>query len=96
MANLVLINPLEVPEGRDDEFIESWKAVRDFVSRRKGFVSTALHRSLNPKARFRFVNVALWDTSEDFRAAIGSEEFRELRKDFPFCAYRELYEVIHE
>ncbi len=96
MANLVLINPLEVPESRDDEFIESWKAVRDFVSRRKGFVSTALHRSLNPKARFRFVNVALWETSEDFRAAIGSEEFRELRKDFPFRAYRELYEVIHE
>ncbi len=96
MANVVLINPFEVPEDRDDEFVESWKALRDFVSRRKGFVSTALHRSLNPKARFRFINVALWETPEDFQAAIGSEEFRELRKDFPFPAYRELYEIVHE
>lgn len=96
MANLVLINPFEVPEGRDGELIESWKAVHNYVSRRKGFVSTALHRSLNPKARFRFINVALWETAEDFHAAIGSEEFRELRKNSTFPAYRELYEVVHE
>ena len=96
MANVVLINPFEVPEDRDDEFIESWQAVRDLVKRRKGFVSTALHRSLNPQARFRFVNVALWETADDFYAAIRSEEFRELRKGSPFPAYREIYEVVDE
>ncbi len=96
MANVVLINPFEVPEDHDDEFIESWQAVRDLVKRRKGFVSTALHRSLNPKARFRFINVAVWETAEDFYAAIRSEEFKELRKGSPFPAYREIYEVVDE
>ena len=36
-----------------------------------GYVSTRLHRSSDPDARFRFVNVAEWETAEAFGAALN-------------------------
>ena len=91
---VVLINPFAVPEGVDDEdFLDGWQRAADYVRQQPGFLSSRLHRALAPGARFRFINVAEWASPEDFRAAVGSEEFRELARDagpnFPA-----LYEVV--
>ena len=92
--SVVLINPFEVPEGVDDEsFLEGWQRAADYMRQQPGFLSTRLHRALAPGARFRFINVAEWASPQDFQAAVGSEEFRELARDagpnFPA-----LYEVV--
>ena len=94
MANVVLINPFEVPEGKEEEFLTGWEAARDFMQRQKGYVSTRLHRSLDPKARFRFINVAEWATAADFQAALNHPDFVKLRAATPFAHYPSLYEVI--
>ena len=94
MPNAVLINAFEVPEERDEEFLAHWEAARRFMERQPGYVSTALHRSLDPTARFRFVNVAQWETPAAFQAALSHPEFVELRRVLPFAHHPSLYQVI--
>jgi heme-degrading monooxygenase HmoA len=69
VAEVTLINVFEVPEGALEEAIEGWEAARDFLSAEPGYISTALHQSLTDEARFRLVNVAVWESAEAFAAA---------------------------
>ena len=76
---VILINPFEVPDGTNDEdFLRGWERAAEYMRQQPGFVSTRLHRALAPDARFRFVNVAEWESPQAFQAAVGSEEFREI------------------
>jgi heme-degrading monooxygenase HmoA len=59
MDHVTLINPFEVPVGREDESVERWKQAADYLRQQEGFISTRLHQSLDPQAAFRFVNVAV-------------------------------------
>ena len=78
-VSVILINPFEVPDGtNDEEFLRGWERAADYMRQQPGFVSTRLHRALQPDARFRFVNVADWESPQDFQAAVGSEEFRQI------------------
>jgi heme oxygenase (mycobilin-producing) len=96
MSRVILINPFEVPEGREGEALALWDEAAGYMRRQPGFISTRLHRALSPGARFTFVNVAEWETAEHFQAAIGSDEFRKLsagsQERFPH--HPALYEVI--
>lgn len=58
MPNVILINPFEVPEGKEEEFLAQWHEAAAVLRNATGYVSTRLHESLDPKATFRFVNVA--------------------------------------
>ena len=79
--SVILINPFEVPDGTNDQdFLRGWERAADYMRQQPGFVSTRLHRALRPDARFRFVNVAEWESPQDFQAAVGSEQFREIAK----------------
>jgi heme-degrading monooxygenase HmoA len=78
-VTVILINPFEVPDGTNDEdFLRGWERAADYIRQQPGFVGTRLHRALRPDARFRFVNVAEWESPQDFQAAVGSEEFRQI------------------
>lgn len=66
---VTLINVFEVPEGKLDESIEFWKLSRDFLQTQPGYVSTALHQSIAPDAKFMLVNVAEWESAAAFMAA---------------------------
>ena len=95
MQNVVLINPFEVPDGKDDEFLAGWSAAAEYMSSRPGFVRMRLHRALSQDAAFRFVNVAEWASPGDFQAAVTSEEFRKLAAGGP-QGRPALYEVVRE
>ncbi len=93
-VSVVLINPFEVPEGTDDEaFLRGWQRAADFMQRQPGFLNSRLHRALRPDARFRFINVAEWESPQAFQAAVTSEEFREIAKDAG-PSFPALYEVV--
>ncbi|KPF75596.1 hypothetical protein IP78_13620 [Brevundimonas sp. AAP58] len=66
---VILINVFEVPEGQVEETIEAWEVARSFLSQQPGYVSTTLHRSITPDARFELINVAVWSSPEAFRSA---------------------------
>ena len=96
MAQAVLINVFEVPEGRDDEFLAGWEEAKRFMEQQPGYVSTALHRSLDHKARFRYINIAMWERPEDFTAALNHPIFVALRDATPFPHYPSVYTVIRQ
>jgi len=93
MANIVLINPFEVPPAADERFLAGWQAAADHLSGQPGFAGTRLHRALAADARFRFVNVAEWASPDHFRAAVTSEEFRRLVQGAP-AGSPSLFEIL--
>ena len=94
MSTVVLINAFEVPSGEDETFLRGWEAAREFMQRQPGYVSTRLHQSLDPAARFRFINVAEWASPADFQAALNHPEFVRMRQAVPFAHYPSVYQVI--
>ena len=92
--SVILINAFEVPEGTDDDqFLRGWERAANYMREQPGFVSSRLHRSLAPDARFRFINIAQWESPQSFQAAVGSEEFREIASGGPLGSPA-LYEVV--
>jgi quinol monooxygenase YgiN len=91
--SVTLINPFEIDPENDDRFLESWKKAADFMKRQPGFIKTNLHRSLSPDARFRFVNVAEWESPQHFMAAVQSPDFQALAQSAP-PNFPALYEVV--
>jgi heme-degrading monooxygenase HmoA len=96
MAQTILINAFEVPEGQDEAFLAGWEESRKIMARQPGYVSTRLHQSLDPEARFRYVNVAVWESPQAFQAALESRDFTANRERVPFTNYPSLYSVIRE
>ena len=66
---VVLINTFDVVPGKADEFVEVWEKARDFMREQDGYISTRLHQSLDQHASRRYVNVAHWQSTEQFLAA---------------------------
>ena len=93
MGNVILINPFEVGEGRDDDFLRGWQAAANYLRGQPGFIGTRLHRALAPDATFRFVNVAEWESPRHFQAAVTSEGFRRLAEGSA-PGHPSLYEVV--
>ncbi|MBJ3775519.1 antibiotic biosynthesis monooxygenase family protein [Acuticoccus mangrovi] len=67
---VTLINVFEVPDGRLAETVDAWHAARDFLVEQPGYISTELHEALGADARFSLVNVARWQSTGCFRAAM--------------------------
>ncbi|OLB65944.1 MAG: hypothetical protein AUI10_04630 [Actinobacteria bacterium 13_2_20CM_2_72_6] len=91
---VVLINAFEVPAGEDEAFLDGWQKAREFLRAQPGYLSTRLHRSLAPNADFRYVNVAVWESADAFRAATSQPEFRD--NSIPYKFHASLYEVVRE
>jgi heme-degrading monooxygenase HmoA len=88
----VLVNPFEVPPDADEAFIAAWIGVRDRVVGRDGYVGSRLHRSRDPRARFRFVNVAPWRDVDAFTAAVADPGFAEAARAIYHRAHPSLFE----
>jgi heme oxygenase (mycobilin-producing) len=96
MQPVTLINPFEVPAGEEERFLKAWHEIDQHLRRAPGFLSTRLHESLDPQAKFRFINIAQWESPQHFQAAISTEAFRQFFVAMPFTAYPALYQVIVE
>ena len=73
LANsVVLINAFEVPQGKEAEALASWQKARDFLQTQEGYISTRLHRNIDPNGKFHLINVARWRSAEDFHKATAN------------------------
>src|SRR3954447_24205847 len=79
-GSVTLINPFEVPAGREDEALAMWDRVAAYMRGRPGLLATRLHKAGAPGARVALVNVAEWASAEAFLGAAATEEFRELTR----------------
>jgi len=89
---VVLINAFEVPSGADESFLADWERAHDFLLGQPGYRSSQLHKSVELGADFRYVNVAVWDSEDAFRAATSRPEFRDITMDYPL--HSSVYEVV--
>lgn len=72
--SVILINPFEVPEGKESEALALWDMAAEFFRKQPGFISTRLHKAIVPWARFYLINVAEWESVQLYEAALNSEE----------------------
>ena len=96
METITVINPFEVPEGREQDALTMWEVFADYFRQQPGYVSTKLHRALNPDAKFHFINIAEWESAEAFQSALGNPELMEVAKTLPndIPHFPGVYEVI--
>lgn len=66
---VTLINLFTVPPGFEEQAIAAWEVARDFLSQQPGYISTELHQALSPEAPHALINVAKWESAEDFGSA---------------------------
>ena len=89
---VILINPFEVAEGKDDEFLAGWERARDFLREQPGYLGTHLHRSIYSPVEFRYVNRGMFATAEEFGRAVSDPGFP--GRAMPYKAYPMLYEIV--
>jgi heme-degrading monooxygenase HmoA len=99
IMSVTLINPFEVPPGREEDAVAYWERCADVLRRQPGFISAHLHRAIMPGARFALVNVAEWESAEHFQSAVSTSEFQAAAttgaSDFPhFPAMYDLVRTI--
>ena len=93
-SGVVLINPFEAGPGREAECLAMWNRAADLLRTKPGFRSTALHESMSPEARFRYVNVAVWESPQAFQAAVSDPAFRAATATDACTGSPALYKVI--
>lgn len=96
MANLVVINPFEVPQEKEQRALELYDKYAGFIRSQTGYVAARLHRSINPDAVFTMVVIVEWPSAEDYLAAQQSDEFKKMSEEYKieFKNHPELYEVV--
>jgi heme-degrading monooxygenase HmoA len=96
MANVIVINPFDIPKGKEEQALAMWDKFATYFRRQPGYISAQLHRAINPDARFHLVTVAEWKSEEHFLTALQNLKLQAIQKeskdDFP--NYPGLYEVI--
>ena len=98
MQTVILINPIEVPVGEEEQFLKAWLEAAEHMRHAPGFRSLRLHKSLDPQAKFRFVNVAEWESAQHWQEAVRTQPAKikeAILQRWP-TAYPALYQVIVE
>lgn len=49
--SVTLINPFEVPAGREEECLALWKEAAAVLKKQPGFIHTRLHQNIAPTVR---------------------------------------------
>lgn len=94
---VVLINTFVVPPAFEDAFLQWWRLARMGFASQPGFVSAKLHRSLDEKERYRFINIAQWESSEAYQRGLSQIWTMVPKPRIPGLEWHPtLYEVVEE
>lgn len=94
---VTFVNLFEVDPARDEEFFALWREVDDYMTKQPGYVNHTMHRALDGRSLYRYINVAVWETEElhrdahddGFRALVANPDWK------PFPHTPGLFEVVH-
>ena len=70
---VVLVNLFTVAEADVPALMQAWEKDANWMKRQSGFISTQLHRAIGGSCMF--MNYAVWESVECFRAAFTHPEF---------------------
>lgn len=71
-SSVVLINTFVVPVAMEEAFLGWWRMLKPAFAAQPGFIRANLHRSLDQNERYRFINIAEWESSEAYQRALSS------------------------
>ena len=77
---LVLVNLFTLPLQAVDGFVTGWPASTAGLAHAPGFRGTRLHRAVSQASRYQIVNVAQWNSAEDWQAALSGFQPRGERR----------------
>ena len=83
-APVVLVNLFTLAPADEADFLAVWKDDAEFMKRQPGFISTQLHRALGDSPTY--LNYAIWESTETFRAAFTHPEFVAKLSAYPSSA----------
>lgn len=78
---VVLVNVVTLDKADEQTFLKTWQDDAAFMKRQPGFISTQLHRGIGGSGVF--LNYAVWESVEAFRAAFSQPEFQEALGKYP-------------
>jgi heme-degrading monooxygenase HmoA len=81
---VILVNVFTVGAADVDELLRVWQDDAAFMKRQPGFISTQLHRAIGES--YMFMNEAVWESTDHFRAAFNHPEFKEKASLYPESA----------
>lgn len=83
-APVVLVNIFTLDAADEAQFLAAWTDDAAFMKRQPGFISTQLHRAVGDSPTY--LNYAVWQSTETFRAAFNNPEFRGRLDNYPSSA----------
>ena len=78
---VVLVNPFTVERDQIDQVVKAWEADATWLKKQPGFISTQLHRGVEPSTMF--FNYAVWESVAHFRAASTHPDFQSTLAAYP-------------
>ncbi|WCM18271.1 antibiotic biosynthesis monooxygenase [Paraburkholderia bryophila] len=78
---VVLINVFTLDKADEQALLDAWQDDAEFMKRQPGFISTQLHHAIGDSATF--LNYAVWESTEHFRAAFTHPEFQAKLSQYP-------------
>ena len=81
---VVLVNLFTVAEADIPALMVAWKKDANWMKRQPGFLSTQLHRAIG--GSFIFMNYAVWESVDHFRAAFTHPDFVSALAAYPSSA----------
>jgi heme-degrading monooxygenase HmoA len=81
---VVLVNLFTLDAADEAAFLETWAIDAAYMKAQPGFMSTQLHRALGSSPAY--LNYAVWETMDAFRAAFSDPGFQAKLADYPASA----------
>ncbi|MEX3959121.1 antibiotic biosynthesis monooxygenase [Trinickia sp. EG282A] len=81
---VVLVNVFTLDKADEQTFLDVWQDDAAFMKQQPGFISTQLHRAIGESPTY--LNYAVWESTEQFRAAFNHPEFRAKLSSYPSSA----------
>ena len=89
-------NIITIPKGKEDETIDIWTQISNFMEKSEGCISTKLHR--NRRDPNLLINYAKFRNMDDFMALTTAEEFKSLSQQLTDLGVERVagvYDVLH-
>jgi heme-degrading monooxygenase HmoA len=78
---VILINTFKVVREDAEQLVNAWAADAGFFKQQPGFISAQLHRGIGGSCVF--LNHAVWETSQHFKQAFNSHQFKTKLDAYP-------------
>ena len=80
----VLVNLFQVAEEEIPDLLLAWEHDANWMKRQPGYISTQLHQGISGSTVF--MNYAVWESVDAFRAAFTHPDFRAAMDRYPSSA----------